>query len=75
MRSGLNEFETDFGFSIAIGIAKGDAAGLFFCGFGIFHDDDPPECYRQVQVDERAMGADYNGGRAFGDMDVRVRGR
>lgn len=34
MGSGLNEFETDFGFSVGIDIAKRDAAGLLLCGFG-----------------------------------------
>ena len=68
--SGLNEFEADCGFSTGIGVAKGDAAGLFLCGFRIFDHYDLAEGYRKIQIDERAMGADNDGMCALGDMDV-----
>jgi len=70
MGSGLNEFETDLGFSIGTGVAKGDAAGLFVSGFGIFDDDDLSEGYGQIQIDECTVGADNDGICAFGDVDV-----
>ena len=70
MGSGLDEFETDFGFSIGSGVAKGDAAGLFFSSCRIFDDDDLPEGNRQVQIDECTMGADNDGMCALGDMHV-----
>ena len=43
MGSGLNEFDADFGFSVGVFVAKGNTAGLFLCGFGIFDDDDLTE--------------------------------
>jgi len=70
MASGLNEFETDFGFSAGIGVAKGNVAGLLFSGFRIFHDHHLSEAYGQIQVDERAVGAESNDIRTFRDVDI-----
>ena len=70
MGSGLNEFEADFGFSVGVFVVKGDAAGLFLFGFGIFDDDYLTERYGEIQIDEGTMGADNNGVRAFGGVDI-----
>ena len=67
MASSLNEFETDFGFSAGIGVAKGNAAGLLFSGFRIFDDHQLSEAYEQIQVDERAVGGDNSAGTAYED--------
>lgn len=68
--SGLNEFATDFGFSAGIGVAKGNVAGLLFSGFRIIHDHHLSEAYGQIQVDERAVGADNNDIHTFRDVDI-----
>jgi hypothetical protein len=70
MRSGLNEFDADFGFSVGVFVVKGDAAGLFFYGFGIFNDDNLTERGGEIQIDEGSMGADNDGMRAFGNVDI-----
>lgn len=67
MGSGLNEFETDFGFFAGIGVAKGNAAGLLFSGFRIFDDHQLSEAYEQIQVDERAVGGDNSTGTVHED--------